>query len=77
MEKIITFSIAAYNVQNTLRNCLDSFIDGRSLNQIEVIIVDDGSKDSSKDIAQEYCTQYPDTFKLLAKENGRTWLNYK
>ena len=68
--KTITFSIAAYNVQDYLRQCLDTFIVSDCLNDIEVIIVNDGSKDGTAVIAQEYCEKYPNTFKLINKENG-------
>lgn len=70
MKKIITFSIAAYNVQDYLAQCLDSFLVPECLNFIEVIIIDDGSTDRTADIASNYCKKYPDTFKLISKTNG-------
>ena len=65
MEKIISFSIAAYNAQDTLKKCLDSFLVpdylDDCLEKIEVIVVDDGSIDSTAKIALEYCEKYPDS----------------
>ena len=43
--KTLTISIAAYNVEKTLEKTLSSLNDQRFLDDIEVLIVDDGSKD--------------------------------
>ena len=45
MEKILTITIPSYNVEKYLQQTLDSFIDDEILNDIEVLVVDDGSKD--------------------------------
>ena len=47
MEKILTVTIPSYNVEKYLRQTLDSFLDTEILKDIEVLIVDDGSKDST------------------------------
>lgn len=71
MEKILTISIASYNVEKFLRQTLDSFIiDDKRMALLEVIIVSDGSKDGTVRIAEEYVENYPDTFVLIDKENG-------
>lgn len=70
-EKILTISIAAYNVAEFLKTTLDSLlVDDSILNQIEVLVVDDGSKDCTKDIAQEYVSKYPNSFFVISKDNG-------
>ncbi len=69
MGKLLTVSIAAYNVEKYIRETLDSFITD-SMDKIEVLIVDDGGKDSTAAIAEEYEKKYPDTFRLIRKENG-------
>lgn len=68
--KILTISIAAYNVEDTLRKTLDSFNDKRVLDDIEVLIIDDGSQDDTKKIALEFEKKMPKTFKYIEKENG-------
>ena len=69
MGKVLTISIAAYNVERFLRKTLDSLlIDNMEL--LEVIIVNDGSKDNTLEIAQEYVKKYPKTFKVIDKANG-------
>lgn len=70
MEKILTITVPTYNVEKYLKQCLDSFVIPEILEQIEVLIVNDGSSDSSPDIAAEYVKKYPDTFILINKENG-------
>lgn len=68
--KVLTISIAAYNVEKTLNKTLDSLNDSRFLNDIEVLIIDDGSKDGTREVAMKYQTIAPDTFKYVKKENG-------
>ena len=70
MEKLLTVSIAAYNVELFLAQALDSCLLSDFPDALEVLIVNDGSKDSTPQIAQEYCEKYPQTFRLLNKENG-------
>ena len=68
-KKLLTISIAAYNVEKYLDKTLSSLIIN-DMDKLEVLIVNDGSKDKTKEIAQKYCKKYPNTFKLIDKENG-------
>lgn len=70
VEKILTITVPSYNVEKFLENTLDSFVDERVLEAIEVLIVDDGSKDKTAEIGNRYEAQYPDTFRVISKENG-------
>ena len=70
MEKIITFSIAAYNVEKYLKKLLDSIIEETLLNKIEILIINDGSNDKTIEIAKDYKKKYLDTIKVIDKENG-------
>lgn len=70
MNKILTVSIAAYNVEKYLDKTLSSLNDKRFLDDIEVLIIDDGSKDKTSEIALRYQNLAPNTFKYIAKENG-------
>lgn len=67
-EKILTISVAAYNVEEFLANTLNSCVVREVFNEIEVLIVDDGSTDHTADIAQEYINNYPDMFQLIRKQ---------
>lgn len=70
MNKILSISIAAYNVEKTLREALEPFLMENVRELVDVMIINDGSTDSTKDIAMEYQLEYPDTFRLINKENG-------
>ena len=70
MTKILTVSVAAYNVEKYLDQTLSSLNDERFMDDIEVLIIDDGSKDHTRDIALKYQSIAPETFKYIAKENG-------
>ena len=70
MAKLLTISIAAYNVEDVLKQCVDSFLPSRHLNKLEIIIVDDGSKDHTAEIAEKYQRQHPECIKFIKKENG-------
>lgn len=71
MEKILTISIAAYNVESFLFNTLDSFILSKPyMDLLEVIVVSDGSKDKTVEIANKFKQKYPNTFVVIDKDNG-------
>ncbi len=69
--KLLSIVIPTYNVEKYLRRCLNSLVyDESVLEDIELLIVNDGSKDSSLEIAKEYEKKYPQTIKVIDKENG-------
>jgi len=69
-QKVLTVAVPAYNAEWCLDKCLSSFITEPVLDSIEVIIVNDGSTDSTHDIALGYTEKYPEIFKLIDKDNG-------
>lgn len=70
MEKILSIIIPTYNMERYLRYCLDSLLIHNNLEKIEVLVINDGSKDSSSEIAHSYELRYPTVFKVIDKENG-------
>lgn len=68
------FSIvcAVYNVEDYVGETIQSFIDQDIgfREHVQVILVDDGSTDSSADICAKYAAEYPKNIKLVRKENG-------
>lgn len=68
--KTLTVSVAAYNVAAFLRDTLSSCAVPEVLEDLEVLIVNDGSTDETVRIAEEFCSRYPGTFRLINKENG-------
>lgn len=62
--------VPVYNVENFIKKCLDSLVSQTvDKTEIEVILVDDGSKDSSGAICDEYAQKY-DFFKVFHNENS-------
>ncbi len=71
MKKILTIVIPTYNVEKYLDRCLISLLANEKTNEdIELLIVNDGSKDSSLEIAKKYEKKYPNTVIVIDKENG-------
>lgn len=68
--KALTVSVAAYNVEKTISKCIDSILNSGHEKDIEILIVDDGSTDNTAKIGREYEKRYPDTVRLISKENG-------
>ena len=58
-----------YNLEKYLPRCLDSLVN-QTLEDIEILCVDDGSTDSAPQIIEEYEKKYPDKIKVFHKENG-------
>lgn len=69
-KKILTVSVAAYNVEKYLKRTLESLIVPEIMDKLEVLIVDDGSTDKTGEIAEKYVEKYPYTFIHIKKENG-------
>lgn len=65
---MISVIIPIYNVEKYLRQCLESVIN-QNYREYEVILVNDGSTDSSKKIAIEFCEKY-NNIKFIDKVNG-------
>lgn len=67
-NKMISIIVPVYNVEKYLAECVDSLL-GQTYKDFEVILVDDGSKDKSGAICDEYA-QKDDRIKVIHKENG-------
>lgn len=69
--KTLSIAIPTYNMENYLSKCIDSLITNQSiLPHIEIIIVNDGSKDNSLKIAQSYQIRFPESIIIIDKSNG-------
>lgn len=66
--KYITFTVPCYNSQDYMRRCIDSLLPGGE--DVEIIIVDDGSTDATGEIADDYKEHYPDIVRVVHKKNG-------
>lgn len=68
--KILTISIAAYNVGDYLDKALSSLIGSDVIDDLEIVIVNDGSTDGTCDVAYKYVDKYPKSIQVIDKENG-------
>lgn len=66
--KLLTITVPCYNSESYMKNCVESLLKGGE--DVEIIIVNDGSKDSTAQIADEFVKQYPTIVKAVHKENG-------
>lgn len=69
VPSLISIIVPVYNVENYLAKCLDSLVN-QTYHNIEVLVVNDGSKDSSERIIQDYAQRFPEKIKAFTKENG-------
>ncbi|MBE6149686.1 MAG: glycosyltransferase family 2 protein [Firmicutes bacterium] len=65
--KLVTFAIPCYNSENYMKHCLDTILKAKY--DIEIIIINDGSKDNTKKIAESYRKKYPKIIKVINQEN--------
>ena len=68
MDKKISVIIPVYNVEKYLARCIESILKNTYKN-IEIILVNDGSKDTSQNIINNYKKKYGDIIKSKEKEN--------
>ena len=66
--KLLTFTIPCYNSQDYMRHCIESILPGGE--DVEILIVDDGSTDNTAAIAEEYARKYPTIVRAIHQENG-------
>lgn len=69
-DKILTLVVPTYNMEKYLNRCVDSMILPALLSSLEILLINDGSTDSSLEIALEYERKYPKTIRVYDKENG-------
>lgn len=67
---ILTVVIPAYNVEEYLKECLNSFIGSIGKKEFEVLVINDGSTDRTAELAERFVCKYPSVFRLINKKNG-------
>lgn len=67
-EKILTIGIPVYNVEKYVKSSIQSVLDAIDEN-MEILIVNDGSTDNSEEIVLEYAKKYPDIIRYIKQEN--------
>jgi len=70
MSKTLTISIAAYNVEQYIRETLNSLVNSKYIDDLEIFVVDDGGTDLTFEIAREFQQKYPESVIPVHKING-------
>ena len=65
----VSVIVPVYNVEKYLEKCLDTLVN-QTLEDIEIIVVNDGTPDNSQQIIDKYVSNYPEKVKSYIKENG-------
>ena len=68
IQKLLTIIVPCYNSEDYMKRCLDSLVRGGD--KVEVIVVDDGSTDTTGNIADQYATNNSSIVKVIHRENG-------
>lgn len=68
--RTLSILVPVYNTEKYIKRCMDSMLLEEIKNDIEVILVNDGSKDNSIKIMKEYKEKYPESIVVIDKENG-------
>ena len=71
MDKLLTIVIPAFNMEKYLHRCLSSIVcSEETMKRVQIIVVNDGSKDGTSEIAHQYENKYPYYFQVIDKANG-------
>lgn len=66
--KLLTIAIPCFNSQDYMEKCIKSLLVGGE--DVEILVVDDGSKDATPEIADSYERRYPSIVRAIHQENG-------
>ena len=66
--KLLSIAVPCYNSQDYMRHCVETLLPGGD--EVEILVVDDGSKDDTAAIADELEAKYPGVVRAIHQENG-------
>ena len=69
-EKTLTIVIPSYNVAHYLPKNLDSLVSCKHVAALDIIIINDGSRDQTEEVCKRYAASYPESVRYITKENG-------
>lgn len=68
--KFLTIVIPSYQVDKYIESTLESFLSPEIIDDIEILVVNDGSTDKTEEISKTYEARYPNSIRVITKENG-------
>lgn len=66
--KLLTVTVPCYNSQDYMEKCINSLLRGGE--RVEIIVINDGSKDATGEIGDRYAARYPGIVRVIHQENG-------
>lgn len=66
--KLLSVAIPSYNSESYMEHCIETLLTGGE--RVEILVVNDGSKDRTAEIADKYAAKYPTIVKAIHQENG-------
>ncbi|MCC8106995.1 MAG: glycosyltransferase family 2 protein [Clostridiales bacterium] len=69
MRKILSVAISVYNLENYITTALDSLVNCKYLDKLDVLVINDGSQDRSEQIIKAYAERYPESITFFSKKN--------
>ena len=69
--KLLSIAIPCYNSQDYMENCIESLLVGGE--EVEILVIDDGSSDRTAEIADAYARKYPTIVKAISSGKRRSW----
>lgn len=70
MNKTLTITVPSYNTEQYIDECMPYLIDENIIDDIEILVVSDGSKDNTVAVATKWQEKYPQAIRVIEKENG-------
>ena len=68
--KVLTIVVPSYNTSAYIDICLPTLIDKQYIDSIEILLINDGSTDQTETLLKKYEKMYPDSIRVISKENG-------
>lgn len=69
-NKILTITVPSYNTEKYIDECMPYLINDSIIDDIEILVVSDGSKDDTVAVAGKWEKKYPQSIRVIEKENG-------
>ena len=69
-NKILTITVPSYNTEKYIDECMPYLINDSIIDDIEILVVSDGSKDNTVAVAGKWEKKYPQSIRVIEKENG-------
>ena len=66
--KLLSVAIPCYNSESYMSHAIETLLTGGE--EVEILIINDGSKDGTREIAEEYAAKYPTIIRAIHQENG-------